>query len=153
MMKKLFFLAVLFSTVIASQAQGLNPVSWSYSAKKIADKTYELYLTATIQDGWHVFSQVQPKDDAIADPTVITFNNNPTVTPDGRIREEGKLEKFRDNKLKVSANQYSKKVDFVQVVKLKADIKTNVTGEVYYQTCNDEKCLPGKKVKFTIPIQ
>ena len=72
---------------------------------------------------------------------------------DGKIRELGKIEKFHDARLKVSANQYSTMVDFVQLVKLKAKVKTNITGSVEYQTCDDKKCLPPKTVNFSVAIQ
>jgi hypothetical protein len=134
-----------------SQAQ-LNPVNWSFSSKKLDDKTYELHMKALIQPGWHLFSQTQPED-AIAIPTGFVLNNNPLVKYDGKIREVGDMEKFHDDKLDLSANQYSNDVSFVQVVKLKTKAKTNVTGTVEFQTCNDQKCLPPKKVNFTIPIQ
>lgn len=136
---------------IAAKAQ-LNPVTWAFSAKKISDKTYELHITASIQSGWHLFSQVQPED-AVAEPTLITFNKNPLLTLDGKIKEEGKLEKFHDAKLEISANQYSTKVDFVQVVKLKANAKTNVSGSVRFQTCNDEKCLPARNATFSVALK
>jgi thiol:disulfide interchange protein DsbD len=108
-------------------------------------------MTATIRPGWHLYSQEQP-DNAIAIPTGFTINNNPLLNLDGKIKELGKIEKFHDSKLDVSANQYSNKVDFVQVVKLKANAKTKLTGNVEYQTCDDEKCLPPKTVNFSIPI-
>ena len=130
----------------------LNPVSWAFTSKKISDKTYELHLTATMQSGWHLFSQVQPED-AVAIPTGFKINNNPLVMLDGKIREIGKMEKFHDAKLDISANQYAEKVDFVQVVKLKSNVKTNITGSVEYQTCDDKKCLPPKTVTFSIPVK
>jgi thiol:disulfide interchange protein DsbD len=54
--------------------------------------------------------------------------------------------------LGVSANQYAGKVDFVQVVKMKAKAKTNLAGIVEFQTCDDKKCLPPKKVNFSIAL-
>lgn len=147
----IFFLLVFVSGALSVNAQ-LNPVSWSFTSKKIADKTYEVHLTATMQTGWHLYSQVQP-DDAIAIPTGFKINNNPLLTLDGKIKEIGKMEKFHDAKLEVSANQYANKVDFVQVVKLKASVKTNLTGSVEYQTCDDKKCLPPKTVTFSIPVK
>jgi thiol:disulfide interchange protein DsbD len=143
-------LASVFLTATIAQAQQ-NPVSWTFSSKKLADKQYEVRLTATIQKGWHLYSQVQPED-AVAMPTTFKINSNPLVTLEGAIKEEGKLEKFHDAKLELSANQFSNKVDFVQVVKLKASAKTNVTGVLEFQTCNDQKCLPPKKVNFTIDL-
>lgn len=150
-MKKLFFiLASLFIVTLVS-AQGLNPVSWSFSSKKISDNVYELHVIATIQQGWHVYSQNQPED-AIAQPTSFAFNKNPLLQFDGNVKEIGKLEKFKDKELDISANQYSNKVTFIQRVKLRGKAKTNVTGKLTYQTCNDEKCLPPKTINLSIAL-
>lgn len=150
-MKKLLAIAVFIGLALASSAQ-LNPVSWSFTTKKTGEKTYEIHMKATIQDGWHLYSQNQPED-AIAIPTSFSFNNNPLVKFEGKIREVGKVEKFHDPRLDLSANQFSKTVTFVQVVKLKVNTKTKITGTVEYQTCDDKKCLPPKKVNFSAAIQ
>jgi Disulphide bond corrector protein DsbC len=150
-MKRLVIFLVVALGTITVKAQ-LNPVSWSFTSKKVAGKTYEVHLTATMQSGWHLYSQVQPED-AIAIPTGFKINNNPLLTLEGKIKEVGKMQKFHDAKLEVSANQYSDKVDFVQVVTLKASVKTNLTGSVEYQTCDDKKCLPPKTVNFSIAVK
>ena len=149
-MNKSLILGLLLLTATAASAQ-LNPITWSFSAKKIADKTYELQMTATIQTNWHLYSQVQPED-AVAMPTTFELNPNPLFTLDGKIKETGKLEKYTDKVLKVSANQYSNTVTFTQVVKLKGNAKTSITGTVEYQTCDDKKCLPPKKVSFKVAL-
>jgi len=149
-MKKTILLALI--TVLAVSLKAQNPVTWTFSSKKIGDKKFEVHMTATIQSGWHLFSQTQP-DDAIAIPTGFVINKNPLLEVDGKIREVGKLEKFHDAKLEVSAHQYADKVDFVQVVKLKANAVTNVNGVVEFQTCNDEKCLPPKKINFSVALK
>jgi hypothetical protein len=71
----------------------------------------------------------------------------------GGVKEVGKLEKFTDKDLGVSANQYSKLVLFTQKVKLKGKAKSNVSGNVTYQTCDDKKCLPPKTVSFNIALK
>jgi thiol:disulfide interchange protein DsbD len=58
---------------------------------------------AFVQSGWHLYSQSQPED-AVAEPTKITFNKNALLKLDGNLKEEGKLEKFHDAKLDLSAN-------------------------------------------------
>ncbi len=141
----------MFFAAVAGNAQ-LNPVTWSFSAVKVSDKMYEVHMKATIQPGWHLYSQNQPKD-AIAIPTAFTFNPNPLVSRDGKVKELGKMEVMNDKELGVSANQYSLTVDFVQKVKLKSGVKTNLTGNVEYQTCDDKKCLPPKTVNFSIAIK
>jgi len=149
-MKKTILLALI--TVLAVSLKAQNPVTWTFSSKKVGDKKFEVHMTATIQSGWHLFSQTQP-DDAIAIPTGFVINKNPLLEVDGKIKEVGKLEKFHDPKLEVSAHQYADKVDFVQVVKLKANAVTNVNGVVEFQTCNDEKCLPPKKINFSVALK
>ena len=150
-MKKLVFIILSFFIVGVLSAQALNPVNWNFSSKKIADNLYEVQMTATIQEGWHLFSQNQPKD-AIAQPTTVVFNKNPLLQLDGKVKEIGTLEKFKDKELDISANQYSNKVVFTQRVKLKGKAKTNVTGKLTYQTCNDEKCLPPKTINLAIAL-
>jgi Disulphide bond corrector protein DsbC len=150
-MKKLLIAAIILLGATGVKAQ-LNPITWSFSAKKVSDKTYEIHLTATIQTKWHLYSQTQPED-AIAIPTTFTVNANPLFTREGKIKEVGTMEKFKDASLGVSANQYSKTVDFVQKIKLKANVKTNFTGTVEYQTCDDHQCLPPRKANFSIAIK
>ena len=150
-MKKLFAFALFIAAAFKGQAQ-LNPVSWTFSARKIADKQYEIQMKATIDEKWHLYSQVQPED-AIVNPTAFTFNPNPLYAMVGKVMEDGKMEKYNDKQLGISANQYSHTVTFTQKISLKANVKTNVTGNVEFQTCDDKKCLPPKTVPFTIAIR
>lgn len=150
-MKKISLALILLFTVALASAQNLNPVSWTFGSKKISDNTYEIQMTATIQQGWHLYSQTQPAD-AIAQPTAFSFNKNPLIDFDGKVKEVGKLQKYEDKKLGISANQYSNTVVFVQKVKLKGKAKTNITGKLEYQTCNDERCLPPKTVNLSIAL-
>jgi hypothetical protein len=151
-MKKILLSFSFFFAVAIASAQVQSPVSWTFSTKKISETAYELQMTANIQNGWHLYAQAQPKD-AIAIPTSFQFTNNPLVQMDGKVKEAGKLEKFEDKELGVSANQYSRQVVFTQRVKLKGKAKSNVGGNVTYQTCDDKKCLPPKTVSFSIALK
>jgi thiol:disulfide interchange protein DsbD len=151
-MKKILLSVVLIAGVLFAQAQFTNPVQWTFTSKKIADKTFEVYLTANIQSGWHLYSQNQPKD-AVNIPTEVLFNKNPLVAIDGKTAEVGKMELYQDKKLKISANQYANKVIFVQKVKVKSAAKTTISGSVEYQTCDDKKCLPPKKELFKVALK
>lgn len=149
-MKKWLLALVFIGLASLAQAQ-LNPITWTFTAKKISDNTYELQMKATIQTNWHLYSQTQPED-AVAMPTTFVLNPNPLFTLEGKIKEVGKMEKYTDKVLKVSANQYSNTVTFTQLIKLKGKAKTSVTGTVEYQTCDDQKCLPPKKVNFKVAL-
>lgn len=151
-MKKLLFLSLSLLLVSITFAQMQSPVSWTFSSKKVSDKVYEVRMTANIQPGWHLYSQNQPED-AIAQPTSFNFNSNPLLAMNGKVKEVGKLEKYKDDKLGITANQYSNKVEFVQLVQIKGKAKTNVSGKLEYQTCDDIKCLPPKTVNFSIALK
>lgn len=149
-MKK--FLIAFAVLILGNVVHAQNPVSWLFTSKKIKDQVYEIQMIASIQPGWHLYAQTQPKD-AIAQPTTFNFNKNPLLNFDGKVKEMGKLEKYKDDVLDVSANQYSNKVVFTQVVKLKSKAKTAVTGKVEFQTCDDKKCLPPKTIPFTVALK
>ena len=150
-MKKIIAVCLFLFLASGINAQ-LNPVSWSFSVKKISDKNYEVHMKANMQSGWHLFSQTQPED-PIGIPTGISFNPNPLVSVIGKPKEIGNLEKFKDLKLGLAANQYSGTVNFVQKIKLKSNVKTNISGEVEYQTCDDKKCLPPKTIPFNLAVK
>lgn len=150
-MKKVLLLLIVVFGAMAAKAQ-LNPVTWTFSAKKVGDKTYEISMTATMQTKWHLYSQTQPEDVDVI-PTTFVINANPLFTLDGKVKEVGNLEKYKDKELGVTLHQYSKTVTFVQKIKLKSNVKTNFTGSVEYQTCDDHQCLPPKTVNFSVAVK
>ena len=60
-MNKILGLALMVFSAFSCTAQ-LNPVSWSFSATKVSDKTYDVKMVATMQTNWHLYSQKQPED-------------------------------------------------------------------------------------------
>ena len=150
-MKKVLLFSLFLVAAGALKAQVMSPILWSYTAKKTGDKTYEIHLTATIQTTWHLYSQIQPSD-AVVMPTEIKFKKNPLVILDGKVKEVGIMEAYHDKQLKISANQYAGKVDFVQKIKLRSAVKTSIVGSVQFQTCDDKKCLPPRKLDFSIAL-
>lgn len=149
-MKKILFLLLMLVISVLGFAQIINPVKWTFSAKKKGTGVYELHLTATIQKGWHTYSQTTPDGGPV--PTAVTFSKNPLVTMDGTAKEVGKMEQHHEPLFGVDVKQFSNKVDFVQLVKIKGNIKTSVTGNVEFMVCNDKECLPPKSQEFSISL-
>ena len=148
-MKKIVFACIIMINAFASQAQMLNPVKWSYTAKKISDKLYEIHITAMLDKKWHIYAQDAGEG---PEPTTFTFNINPLVKLDGKVKEVGTLEKTYDPNFKSTLKYYANKVDFVQKVKLKSSASTLVKGMVSYMVCDDKKCLPPKEVPFSVKL-
>lgn len=143
-----FILLLAPATIIA---QVKNPVKWTYSAQKLSTGKYELHMTAIVEKGWHIYSQNTPDGGPV--PTAFAFTKNPLVTLSGPVKETGKLETHFEKLFDVEVKQYSDKVDFVQTVTVKGNVKTNVAGKVEYMLCNDKECLPPKEVNFSIALQ
>ncbi len=147
--KTVTFISMLFFIIITANAQIENPVKWSYSAKRLADKSYELHIAANIDKNWHIYAQEAGEG---PEPTSFTFAPNPLVKYEGKVRESGKLEKTYDPNFKSVLKYYSSGVDFIQKVKLKSKATTVVNGTVTFMVCNDNKCLPPKEVPFSVKV-
>jgi hypothetical protein len=150
-MRKITLLILLLMAGYSAIAQIQNPVKWSYRLKKINVTTYEVHITATIDKGWHIYSQTTPDGGPV--PTTIKFSKNPLVTLVGAAKETGKLEQRHEELFGVDVKQFSNSVSFVQTIKVKAAVKTSVAGSVEFMVCNDRECLPPTTNKFSIPIQ
>jgi hypothetical protein len=145
-MKK-FLLSVFFIGIIGvSFGQILNPVKFSYTAKKKAPNQYEVIVKATIDPKWHLYSIKNPNGGA--EPTTLKFEG---VTPIGAVKEVGKMKTVFDEAFSVQQKYFENTVDFVQMVKVKPGTK-KVSGTIEYMACNDKKCLPPKEVGFEISL-
>jgi thiol:disulfide interchange protein DsbD len=153
MMKNILFsiLSVFFfSLATIAQTGSAKQVTWTYAAKKLADKKYEVRMTAVIQGSYHLYAQQAGVEGPV--PTTISFSPNPLLTIEGKTAEEGKkitkMEEAWDGKV----NFYEKTVTFVQIVNAKSKAKTSLNGKIEFMVCNDELCLPPSEVSFKIPI-
>jgi thiol:disulfide interchange protein DsbD len=149
-MKKLYLLGCLIMAGMAVSAQSSKAVHWTFTAKKLADKVYEVHLTASIDGNYHMYAQKAGVDGPI--PTTIKFVANPLAVAEGKVSEVGKLVKKKEEAWGGDVMYYEKNVDFVQVVKLKGKIKTNLAGSVEFMVCNDSQCLPPATVDFKVPV-
>lgn len=150
-MKKSFLLAAALLFTLGAMAQLKDPVQWSYNARKKGDKVYEVVISAVFAKPWHLYSQTTPDGGPL--PTKITFKQNPLVIVDGKAKEVGALKTIHDDNFGVDVKYYSDKVDFVQTVKLKGNVKTNISGSVEYMVCDDTQCLPPTTKNFDIKLQ
>lgn len=148
-MKQFLLFCSVLLTGFVSFAQSGKQVKWSFAAKKIADKTYEVRMTADINSNWHMYAQDAGDG---PQPTAFNFTKNPLVTLDGKVKEVGKMKKVFEEAFKSEVRFYEKTVDFVQIVKIKGSAKTNLTGKVEFMVCDDKQCLPPTEIPFAVNI-
>src|SRR5215204_208028 len=149
-MKKFSLLIVSLITASVLFAQSNKQVKWAFSSKKIADKTYEVHMTATITGNFHMYAQNVGVEGPL--PTAFVFTKNPLLQLDGKVKEVGKLVKKHESTWGGNVNYYEKTVNFVQTVKVRSSAKTNLAGKVEFMVCDDSRCLPPGEVEFSVNI-
>lgn len=146
-----FFLYLLLTIVSLStvQSQILDPVKWSTSVKKISESEYDLISKATIEGGWHLYSQVVPEGGPL--PTVFTFEENNAYKTIGKVKE-GKGVTELDPVFDMIITFFSNTATFTQRVQLTENKGTTVKGEVEFMVCDDTRCLPPNYVDLIFKI-
>jgi thiol:disulfide interchange protein DsbD len=145
-------LVLLFALVNVSawaQIQDHDPIKWNTQVKKTAQNEYDLIFTATLEQGWHVYSQFIPEGGPI--PTQFIFNKG-KYEKQGKVEEKGQLQKIHDEGFDMDLTYFSGSCDFVQHVKLTGPTD-KITGTYEYMICNDEMCLPPNNKEFSFPVQ
>lgn len=146
-MKSISTLVVWLLLPLATFAQIIKPVSWTYkpvkSSVKIGD-VVDVRFTAAIKDGYHIYSSdVNPKIDGPL-PTVIKFTPNKTYELVGKVKPVSKVETKFEEVFEGDTYLMHGPAQFVQRVKILAD-KPVIEGNIDYQVCTDSdgQCIPG----------
>jgi thiol:disulfide interchange protein DsbD len=152
-MKKIFALLLFFASFqlgAFAQMGSAKQVKWTFTAKKVAEKKYEVALTATINGDFHLYAINAGVEGPV--PTTISFSPNPLITLQGKPIEKGKKITKYEAAWEGKVNFFEKTVIFTQVVNTKTATKTNLNGKIEFMVCNDEVCLPPSEVPFKIAI-
>ena len=148
-MKKIVILTAILMISLGAFAQIEQPVKWSYAAKKTSVTEATVFLKATIQPGWHIYSLNVKKDGPIK--TSFTFEKSKDYSLIGKTTAPMPIIKY-DNQFAMNIGFFEKEVIFQQKIKLNSANAAAVKGKLNYMTCNDKKCLPPEDVDFTIPL-
>ena len=148
MKKKVLLLLTLLLT-LNSFSQILDPVDWSTSVEKISDTTYKLITKATIDRGWHLYSQNVPDDGPIA--TLFTYKDDGTFTLEGKTNEE-EGETVDDPVFEMEIKYFSDSATFEQIIEV-TDKTTSISGTVYFMVCDDSRCLNPTEVDLSFVIR
>jgi len=148
-MKRILLLITILAIATGAFAQIEKPVKWSYAAKRLNSTEAVVFLRATIDPGWHIYSQNVKDGGPIK--TSFTFTSSKQYALIGKTAEPTPVTKFEDA-FKMNVSYFEKTVTFQQKIKLKSANATSVKGQLEYMTCNDRKCLPPEDVDFDIAL-
>lgn len=126
-----------------------DPVNWTYKSEKVSETEFDLVITATIEKGWHVYSQFISEGGPI--PTSFKFTPSATYKLKGAVTESPKAVSAFDKNFDMQIAWHKDKVDFKQRIILTGPTRS-VEGLLEFMVCNDTKCLPPAEVEFKIPV-
>ncbi|RDK87005.1 protein-disulfide reductase DsbD family protein [Marinirhabdus gelatinilytica] len=133
------FVSFLFLCGFSSNAQIFEPVKWKTDVEDLGDDTYNLIMTATIDDGWYLYSQTVPDGGPIATLFTLESEEGGYELIGETAEEEGKT-KF-DKVFEMELTTFTETATFTQKIKrINGDV-TTITGTVDFQSCDDEKCI------------
>jgi len=149
-MKKLLIIGILLLVTNYVKAQIENPVHWSYAAKKTSKTEAIVFLKATIDDGWHIYSQ-KKVDNGGPVRTSFVFTPSAAYTLAGTTVEPEPITRLEES-FSMNVSFFEHSVIFQQKVRLRSS-KATVKGTLNFMVCNDEKCLPPDNLNFSIQIK
>ena len=142
----LLFLTIL--TAFASMGQLVDPVKWSYRVEQKGQEA-TLIFKATVDKGWHVYSQFIPDGGPI--PTSFTFTPDNNYTLIGKVSEP-KGEEIFDSNFDMKLKYFENTAEFKQKIKLTSNKAFKLKGVVESMACNDKNCTPPNAVDFEFSI-
>ncbi len=149
-MKKYILILTTFLMAFTLNSQTQNPVTWQATYKNISATEGEIIIIATIEKGWHTYSQRE--SDAGPIPTSFKFDASKQYLLVGKTEESNAHEEFVkafDAKIFV----FTGKAEFKQKIKFSANVKPTITFKVDFMCCNDAMCLPPKTVDLSVKVK
>lgn len=145
-MKKIFCSIFILFLAIASYAQIQEPVKFKTELKNVSATEVEIVFTASIDQGWHVYST----DLGDGGPISATFNTDKLVGAEvvGKLRPVGKEVASFDKLFEMNVRYFEHSAQFIQKLKLTGG-DYQIVGYLEYGACNDENCLPPTQVEFS----
>lgn len=148
----LILLIILVTSFSLSAQEFINPVQWSVSVEP-TDQGHNLIMSAKIDQGWHLYSQIQFGDE-FEGPirTEFYYNASDSTYVLQGPTQEPEVEPVYDPVFELDVIYFEDEVSFVQPIKIINAQGNILTAEVYYSVCDAEKCLPPDTKTFTLNL-
>jgi DsbC/DsbD-like thiol-disulfide interchange protein len=139
--RTLVFFALLFgSYAVAYGQRATEVVKWNATVSKSTAASVSVTLSATIQDGWHVYALSQPAGGPT--PLKITIPSSAPFALQAPIAE-AKVTRREDLSFKMETVFYLNAVNLIVNVKKEGTSAADTLPvDVRFQACNDRLCLP-----------
>ena len=148
-----FISLVLFFLSLKINAQEeINPVIWSVEFNQEGD-TSKIVAHASIESGWHVYSQIISDDPEAMGPIPLSFTLQPSESYQalGEPLEKSKMITRYDKAFEIDLNYYENELILEQPVKVVSK-NDPIKGSISYMACDDERCIFPPEFTFELKI-
>ena len=126
---------LIINLLFASLSLAQNPVTWTTQAKQIDSLTYDVVITATIEEKWHLYATEMPKDGPL--PTEFTFQDS---TPIGPLTHSELITGY-DPIFEMELSYFDIKANFYQTLVVADESVQDIKVNLIYQACDDKLCI------------
>ena len=153
-MKK--FSACLFALIFIpffTFSQVLVPVKWSFKVEQPKSGEATLFLIATIDHGWHVYSRNNPLPPNGPIGTTFTFSKSKDYQLVGDVTEPKPIEEKDSQFDNQTLRYFQHKAVFKQKIKIPGKEDFQVRGSLEFMCCDNSRCIPPDQVEFSFDIK
>ncbi|WMW78702.1 cytochrome c biogenesis protein CcdA [Flavobacterium sp. 20NA77.7] len=150
-MRKVFSIIALV-VVLFGTAQIVEPVKWSAKVVKLSESEFDLITSATIEEGWHLYSQFTP--DGGARPLIFNYKNQKGNYQLIGKTKESKYKKTFNEIFEIDEYYFIGSATFTQRIKVINTKLKNIVVFAEGQACIEGKCVPTEtNLQFSLPIE
>jgi DsbC/DsbD-like thiol-disulfide interchange protein len=146
----------LATIALATTARAQDPVHWTATPTAKSAKAggaVAVKLSATIADGWHIYSVTQGPGGPL--PTKILLAGGQPFTLGGAIKQSDPDVKF-DKNFGINVETFEGKAEFTVPIAVDTAAKQGpqkIQLSIRYEACNASMCLPPRTAKFAVDVK
>jgi thiol:disulfide interchange protein DsbD len=146
-MKKLL-ISLLALLPFGLMGQMLEPIKWT-SDFKIDGTNATLTLTASIDDGWHLYATELPELEFGPDVTAVAYTTTTGLTLDGELTPSVAPLEVYDDMFEANLRYWEHEVTLTQHFTVTDAATYSLAGSVTFQGCNEQNCIPPSSFDFS----
>lgn len=146
------FLVLIFIPLFTF-SQVLTPVTWSFKVEQTKPDEATLLLIATMDHGWHIYSQDVPPPPNGPIGTSFNFNKSKDFQLTGKVTEPKPIAE-RDPQFDNQILKYFEhKAVFKQKIRVVGKKDFQVKGSLEFMCCDNSRCIAPAEVEFGFDIK
>ncbi|WP_297511691.1 cytochrome c biogenesis protein CcdA [Flavobacterium sp.] len=148
-MRSIFFTVLTVLSTVTTFGQIKNPVKWTSKTEQLSETEFNLIVSGTIEDGWHVYSQFTPDGGSL--PMLLTFKGAKGNFELIGIAKESPYKKVYSPIFEVNEYLFEHKVVVTQKVKITNPKLQAIKLNLEYQVCKEQCINDSKDFTFALP--